>query len=57
MEELGVIRKTDKPTEWCHPIVVVPKANNKLRICIDLTKLNEQVKTENIINYQVLKKL
>ena len=46
MEELGVIRKIDKPTEWCHPIVVVPKANNKLRICIDLTKLNEQVKGE-----------
>ena len=46
MEELDVIRKIDKPTEWCHPTVVVPKANNKLRICIDLTKLNEQVKRE-----------
>ena len=47
MEELGLIQKIDKPTGWHQPIVVVPKANTKLRICIDLTKLNDQVKREH----------
>ncbi len=34
----------DRPTEWCHPLVVVPKPNGRLRICVDLKKLNDQVK-------------
>ena len=33
----------DRPTEWCHPLVVVPKPGGKLRLCVDLTKLNSQV--------------
>ena len=43
MEKLGVIRKVDKPTNWCAGMVTVPKSNGKLRICVDLTKLNENV--------------
>ncbi len=46
MERLGVIRRVDHPTEWCHPMVVTRKPNGKLRVCIDLTKLNEEVKRE-----------
>ena len=46
MVRLGVIRKVDQPTEWCHPIVLVGKPNNKIRLCIDLTKLNLGVKRE-----------
>ena len=47
MEEMGVIRKITEPTEWCHPIVLVTKPDsNKLRICLDLTKLNNCVKRE-----------
>ena len=46
MEKLGVIRKIDDPTEWCAGMVVVPKANGKVRICVDLTKLNQSVKRE-----------
>ncbi len=46
MEKLGVIRKVDQPTEWCHPIVIVGKPNNKIRLCIDLTKLNLGVRRE-----------
>ena len=42
MEDLGVIRKVKQPTEWCHSIVVVQNpVSEKLRICLDLTKLNE----------------
>ena len=48
MEKLSVIRKVNEPTDWCHPIVVIPKPKSKerLRVCLDLTKLNEQVKRE-----------
>ena len=47
MEETGVISKISEPTEWCAGMVVVPKANGNVRICVDLTKLNESVKREN----------
>ena len=29
--------------EWCAGMVVVPKADGKIRICVDFTKLNESV--------------
>lgn len=46
MEKLGVIEKVEKPTEWCSGMVVAPKANGKVRICVDLTQLNKSVKRE-----------
>ena len=47
MEEEDVIRPVKNATEWCVPIVVVPKSNGKVRICVDLIKLNESVRREN----------
>ena len=41
MEQLDVIESIDEPTEWCSPIV--PKADGRVRICVDLTKLNQAV--------------
>ena len=41
MEDLGVISKVEAPTDWCAGMVVVPKAEGNIRICVDLTKLNE----------------
>ena len=49
MEKLGVIRKVEEPTEWCSGIVVVPKPNGNVRVCVDLTKLNESVCRERHI--------
>ena len=46
MEELGIIKKVKQPTDWCAGIMVVPKANGSLRICVDLTKLNASVRRE-----------
>ena len=46
MEELGVIKKVNQPTEWCSGMVVVPKANSQVRICVDLIRLNQSVKRE-----------
>ena len=43
---MGVIRKVEVPTEWCAPMVVVPKANGQVRICVDLAKLNASIKRE-----------
>ena len=43
MQNMGVITKINEPMEWCAGIVVVPKLNGKIRICVDLTKLNESV--------------
>ena len=46
MQELGVITPVDEPTDWCAGMVVVPKSQGKVRICVDLTKLNESVRRE-----------
>ena len=42
----GVIESVDEPTDWCAPMVVVPKPNGNVRLCLDLTKLNEGVRRE-----------
>ena len=39
----GVIELVDKLTDWCVPMVVVPKPNGTVCLCMDLTKLNEGV--------------
>ena len=49
MASAGVIEAVDEPTDWCAPIVVVPKQSGDVRICVDLTKLNEAVRRENYI--------
>ncbi|XP_061132648.1 uncharacterized protein K02A2.6-like [Syngnathus typhle] len=47
MEQQGVISKVEQPTEWCAPMVVVPKpARDRVRICSDLTQLNKSVLRE-----------
>ena len=46
MESGGIISKMDEPTAWCSGIVVIPKANGKIRICVDLTHLNKSVQRD-----------
>ena len=46
METLGVISKVDIPTGWCAGMFVVPKPDGRIRICVDLTKLNDNVLRE-----------
>jgi hypothetical protein len=36
-----------KKTIWLSPIVVVPKKNGKLNICIDFRKLNATMKKDS----------
>jgi len=45
MEEQGIIEPMgDDPCEWCHPMVVISKPRGGVRITVDLTHLNSQVK-------------
>jgi len=46
LQELNVIEPVTVPTEWCAPIVVVPKTNGNVRLCVDFTQLNQNVKRE-----------
>ena len=41
MEQLDVIKEIHEPTKWCSPLVVMPKADGRVRIWVDLTRLNE----------------
>ena len=50
MEEQGMIKKVDKPTEWVHNLVIVEKKDKSLRICLDPRNLNICVKREH---YQI----
>ena len=45
MTRQGIVKPLgDSPTRWCHPLVVVPKSNGGVRLCVDLTKLNTFVR-------------
>ena len=48
MEDMGVIRPITIPTDWCSGIVVVPKKNGDIHICVDLTHVNEAIKCERL---------
>jgi hypothetical protein len=46
LQQAGVIRRVDEPTPWCAPIVVIPKRTSGIRLCVDMTRLNEAVLRE-----------
>ncbi|XP_063233695.1 uncharacterized protein LOC134537322 [Bacillus rossius redtenbacheri] len=44
----GVITSVEEPTEWCAPMVVVPKKDGSVRICVDFTQLNRFILRERL---------
>ena len=46
MENLGIIQRITKPTDWCSPIVIAPKKNGAIRLCVDLRRLNKAITRE-----------
>ena len=46
-EDMGFIEKVAQPTEWCPPVVIIAKKNDKVRICGDVIQLNKAVLREN----------
>ncbi|UYV67206.1 K02A2.6-like [Cordylochernes scorpioides] len=48
-----VIEPVDEPTEWCAPIVLAGNPNGKIRICVDLSRLNLSVEHANSGFWQI----
>ena len=46
LEQLKIITKIDYHTEWCNSFVLVRKADNSIRICLDPRDLNNAIKTK-----------
>ena len=46
LEDDNIIEKTDGPTPWISPIVVVPKKSGAVRICVDMREANKAVMRE-----------
>ena len=43
LERLDVIEPVSGPTPWVSPLVVVPKSNGEVRICVDMRRVNTAV--------------
>jgi hypothetical protein len=41
MQKNGIIEPVTEPTRWCHPMIVTPKPNGRLRVCMDPRYLNQ----------------
>ncbi|XP_062600099.1 uncharacterized protein K02A2.6-like [Saccostrea cucullata] len=50
LEKMDVIERVKGPSQWVSPIVVVPKKNSDIRICVDMRRANEAVVRER---YQI----
>ena len=51
LESQNVITPVTKATTWCTPIVVTPKKNSdKIRMCVDLSHLNQFVIHERYLS-------
>ena len=46
MLQMGVISRAEEPTPWCLPMVVTPKPNGGVQICVSLTKQNQNIRRE-----------
>jgi hypothetical protein len=43
LEDLDIIEPTEGPTPWVSPLVVIPKKNGEVRVCVDMRRANEAV--------------
>ena len=41
--EADIVERVDGPTRWLNPVVVAPKANGEIRLCLDMRRANEAV--------------
>ena len=45
MRQVRVIISVREPTDWCSGMIVVPKPQDKVMICVDLTQFNKSVRS------------
>jgi hypothetical protein len=43
LEQYDIIEKVDGPSKWVSPVVVIPKKNDEIRLCIDMRRANKAV--------------
>ena len=48
MKDLGVITEVREPTEWVSSMVIVPKKNGDLRVCLDPRNLNRAIRRQHL---------
>jgi transposase InsO family protein len=46
LESLGIIEEVDSPSPWVNPLVVVPKSDGEVRLCVDMRQANPAVLRE-----------
>ena len=46
LEQHGIIEKVDGPTPWVSPLVLIPKKNGDVRICVDMRMVNKAINRE-----------
>lgn len=46
LERLDIIEPAEGPTPWVSPLVVVPKSNGEIRVCVDMRQANLAVERE-----------
>lgn len=47
LEKLNIIKKVEEPTDFVNGLVIVKKADNSIRVCIDPQHLNKCIKREH----------
>ncbi|KAA0709172.1 hypothetical protein E1301_Tti017617 [Triplophysa tibetana] len=41
--EMDIIEEVNGPTPWVNPVVIVPKANSEIRLCLDMRQANQAI--------------
>ena len=41
--QADIIEAVDTPSSWVNPVVIVPKANGEIRLCVDMRRANEAI--------------
>lgn len=43
LEDLDIIERVEGPTPWVNPVVMMPKPNSDIQLCLDMRRANEVI--------------
>ena len=46
LKQQGIVEKVEGPTPWVSPLVIIPKKNGGVRVCVDTRMANAAIKRE-----------